>query len=107
MDNSFQSAKNTAIISYLTIFGTVIAIIMNNDSKNSFASFHIRQALGTIISFFALGYFIGYFNSWAVSSAFYLFYFILWIYGFVGALQGEKRLIPLLGPFFQNLFKSL
>lgn len=107
MDNSFESAKNKAVISYLTIIGTIIAIVMNNDSKDSFASFHIRQALGIILSFFALGYFIGYFDSWMVSSAFYIFYFILWIYGFMGALQGEKKLIPILGPLFQKTFKSL
>ena len=41
-----DNGKNTAIISYLTIIGTIIAIILNNDKKNDFASFHIRQALG-------------------------------------------------------------
>jgi uncharacterized membrane protein len=54
-----------------------------------------------------LGYFVGYADSWTVSSAFYLFYFILWIYGFSGALSGQKRLIPVVGAFFQTTFKSL
>jgi uncharacterized membrane protein len=105
MDNN--SGKNTAIISYLTILGAVIAIFMNNDSKDNFASFHIRQALGIFCSFFLLGYFIGYFDSWMVSSAFYIFYFILWIYGFIGAIQGEHRLVPIVGGFFQKTFKNL
>jgi uncharacterized membrane protein len=42
-----------------------------------------------------------------ISSAFYVFYFILWIYGFLGALQGEMKLIPLLGEQFQKIFKNI
>ena len=107
MENTDKS-KNTAIVAYLTIIGSVVAIFMNQDeNKSEFGSFHIRQALGLFISFFLLGYFIGYFDSWTVTSAFYIFYFILWIYGFLGAIQGEKRVLPLVGTFFQSSFKSL
>lgn len=107
MEN-IDKSKNVAIVAYLTIIGSVIAIFMNQEEdKTEFGSFHIRQALGLFISFFLLGYFVGYANSWTATSAFYLFYFILWIYGFSGALQGQKRLLPLVGSFFQNLFKSL
>jgi uncharacterized membrane protein len=107
MEN-IEKAKNTAIVAYLTIIGSVIAIFMNQEeNKSEFASFHIRQALGLFISFFLLGYFVGYANSWTATSAFYLFYFILWIYGFLGAVQGHKRELPLVGGFFQNLFKNL
>ena len=108
MEN-LDKSKNVAIVAYLTIIGSVIAIFMNQEEedKTEFGSFHIRQALGLFISFFLLGYFVGYANSWTATSAFYLFYFILWIYGFSGALQGQKRLLPLVGPLFQNIFKSL
>jgi uncharacterized membrane protein len=105
---NIDKSKNVAIVAYLTIIGSVIAIFMNQEEdRTEFGSFHIRQALGLFISFFLLGYFVGYANSWTATSAFYLFYFILWIYGFSGALQGQKRLLPLVGSFFQNLFKSL
>jgi uncharacterized membrane protein len=63
--------------------------------------------LGIFITFFALGYLIGYFDSWMISSAFYLFFFILWIYGFMGAINGQQKSIPLLGEFYQKLFKNL
>ena len=100
--------KDLAIISYLTIFGAIYAFLKNQDSnKTEFNSFHVRQAFGLFLSFFLLGYFVGNFNSWAVSSAFYVFYFILWIYGFLGALQNQKREIPLVGHFFQTTFKNL
>ena len=107
MEN-IDKSKNTAIIAYLTIIGSIIAIFMNQEeNKSEFASFHIRQAFGLFLSFFLLGYFVGYANSWTATSAFYIFYFILWIYGFLGALQGEKKEIPVVGGLFQNTFKSL
>jgi uncharacterized membrane protein len=99
--------KKIAVIGYLTIIGSVVAIIMNSEKKYSFASFHNRQSLGLFLLFFALGYPIGYFDSWAITMGFYLFFFIFWIYGFMGALQYEQREIPLLGKLFQKLFKSL
>jgi uncharacterized membrane protein len=102
-----EQNKNAAIVAYLTIIGAVIAIFMNNENKSVFASFHIRQALGIFLTFFALGYPIGYFDNWMISSAFYVFFFILWIYGFMGALNGEEKKVPLVGDFYQNLFKSL
>ena len=107
MNTENNNGKTIAIVSYLTIIGTIIAIIMNIENKNKFASFHIRQALGLILTFLALGYPIGYFDSWMVSSAFYLFFFVLWIFGFLGALQGQMTLAPIVGPFFQKLFKGL
>lgn len=102
-----EQNKNAAIVAYLTIIGSVIAIFMNSENKSSFASFHIRQALGIFLTFFALGYPIGYFDSWMISFAFYIFFFILWIFGFMGALNNEEKKVPLLGEFYQNIFKSL
>lgn len=102
-----DKGKTHAIISYLTIIGTIVAIVMNSENRNPFASFHIRQALGVILLFFALGYPVGYYDSWMVSGAFYIFFFILWSYGFIAALSGRMALIPLLGPLFQKAFKGL
>jgi uncharacterized membrane protein len=102
-----KESKNIATIAYITIVGTMIAIFMNGEHKTEFASFHIRQSLGIFLTFFVFSYPIGYFDSGMISGALYLFIFILWIYGFLGMLQNEKRLIPILGSFFQNSFKSL
>ncbi len=106
--NDIEKGKNAAIISYITIIGSVVAIFMNQDeNKSDFASFHIRQALGIFLTFFLLGYPIGYFDSWMVSSAFWLFIFILWVYGFLGCLNNEKRIVPIVGEFYQKFFKNL
>lgn len=99
--------KNTAITAYITIVGTFIAISMNSDEKSSFNSFHIRQALGLFISFFAFAYIVGYFNNLSVTFSFYLCFLVLWIYGFLGAIQGKENEIPLFGKLFQKVFKSL
>lgn len=106
-NNSVQEGKTMAIISYITILGSIIAIFMNMEPKNTYAGFHIRQAFGINLTFYILAYFIGYFDSWMVSSAFYLFIFILWVYGFIAAIQGEKKVVPLLGEHFQKWFKNL
>jgi uncharacterized membrane protein len=84
-------------------------MVMNSDveKKSAFASFHIRQALGLELLFFALGSTIGAFDSWFVTAPFYLFFVVLWTYGFVGALSEKTNMIPLLGPLFQKLFKGL
>lgn len=107
MNNTIEDGKTAAIVSYITIIGTLVAILMNSEKKNEFAYFHIRQALGIFLTFFAFGYFIGYFDSWMITSAFWLFIFILWIYGFLGALEGKMRIVPIVGEFYQKFFKGL
>jgi len=107
MKNTVEEGKNIVIISHITILGTIIALIMNNDTKNPFASFYIRQTLGIFLLFFALGYPVGLFDSWMISSSLYIFIFILWAYSFISALQGQMNLIPFLGVFFQKFFKNI
>lgn len=104
-----EKGKTYAIVSYLTIFGVIIAYFMNNEpeNKSAFASFHIRQSLGLWLTFFALGYIIGSFDSWYVSSGFYLFFAVLFIYGFGTALAKKAYPVPILGPLYQKLFANL
>ncbi len=54
--NDIEKGKNAAIVSYITIIGSIIAIFMNQDeNRSNFASFHIRQALGIFLTFFFIG----------------------------------------------------
>lgn len=99
--------RNTAIVAYLSIVGTVIALFMNNEDKHPFASFHIRQALGIFGVFFPSGVLFGYIDSWMAMLGFCLSVFILWLYGFLTALSGQARPVPFLGVFFQKFFKSI
>jgi uncharacterized membrane protein len=101
-----QEGKTPAIVAYITIIGAVIAIFIN-ENKITFSSFHIRQALGIHITYFALGYFIGYFDSWMITSAYWTFIFILWLFGFLGAINGEYKIVPLVGEWYQKIFKGI
>lgn len=107
MNTTIENGKSAAIVAYLTIIGTIIAYFMNNDTKNSFASFHIRQALGIHITYFVLGAFVSIFDSWMVTYSFWIFIIILWGYGLVTAIQGEQKEVPLLGTQFQKWFSTV
>lgn len=104
-----ERGKRNAIISYITIFGVIIAYFLNNeeDKKSVFASFHIRQSLGLWLTFWALGYIIGSFDSWLVTSGFYLFFAVLFIYGFSSAITGKTQKVPLVGDLYQKIFANL
>lgn len=104
---TFEQGKKYAIISYLTIIGTIIAFYLSNDKKNEFTNFHIRQALGLWLTFFALGYFIGGFNSWFVTLTWYIFFIVLFVYGLISAFAGKTKPVPLVGMIYQKLFASL
>jgi len=108
MDNkTIIEGKTMAIISYITWIGTIIALIMNNKTKNSFAAFHIRQMIGlglfSIANTFIIGSNTGY---WVYGSINFIL-FIFWIIGFVGALQGEEKKVPFVGDLFQDWFKGI
>ena len=104
---TIDQGKTIAIISYLTIIGTIIAFYMNNETKNTFASFHIRQALGLWLTFFALGYIVGNFDSWFITLSFWIFFGVLFIFGFMTAVSGRTQTTPILGDFYQKIFASL
>lgn len=102
-----EEGRQNAIIAYITIIGTVIAILGNAEKKNQYASFHTRQALGLNMLFFAIAFVVSNFDNWMISSAFYLFFSVLWIFGLTNAIQCEHKPIPLIGNMFQQWFKSL
>lgn len=103
MENT-QEGKTTAIVAYFTLLGAIIAITMNNEPKYEFARFHIRQAFGLHIIFLGCALFLSYaFNQYAFYGL-YVFYIVMWIYGFLGALSGKKQSVPVLGPYFQKWF---
>jgi uncharacterized membrane protein len=63
----------------------------------------IGLSILSLVNTFAIGQFVGIWISGAISLAL----FILWVIGFIGALQGEEKKIPLLGDIFQDWFKGI
>ncbi len=101
MANDIEEGKTAAILSYITIIGWIIALVMNQEKKSEFAKFHIRQTLLLMIAAIVLGWipFVG----WIIS----LVLFVFWIIGLIGAIQGQKKEIPLLGKLAQDWFKGI
>jgi len=102
--SSSPPGKTTAIVSYLTIVGALIAITMNLEPKHAFARFHTRQAFGLHLTFIACSLFLSVTFDWYVWVGLYIFYFILWIYGFYAAITDKTTLLPLVGTYFQKWF---
>lgn len=103
-----EEGKTTAIIAYLTIVGLIIAFVMNNDKKNPFAAYHIRQSLGIGVTGLALGLIASIpILGWMVSAFGGIFIIILWVMGLISALNGKNKPVPLLGEKYQEWFKGI
>ncbi|HVS91730.1 MAG TPA: hypothetical protein VHE59_06845 [Mucilaginibacter sp.] len=117
-----DNGKNVAIVSYLSIIGWLIAYFaMHNDKKTELGSYHLRQTL--LFYIFSFGVYI----VWSVivtalifslslglasialllNWIIYIGLFVLWIIGFIGAINGEKKPIPLIGDKAQTMFKGI
>ena len=99
--------KSTALISYIGVFGLLLAYLQNKNIKSNLISFHIRQSLGLSVCFFILGYPIGSFNSWIATFIFWGTYMLINLYAITIVLTGSKKPIPFIGIFFQKMFKSI
>ena len=108
MDNeTIEAGKKVAITSYILGVGVFIAMSMNSEDKNKFASFHIRQGLGITITFVSLGLIVSNFDSLLISFPMWIFIYALWFYGIFTAIKGQTKPIPLLGIYFQKWLKNI
>ena len=100
--------KTIAIIAYLTIIGLVVAFVLNNDKKDEFAAFHIKQSLGLVI--LSLGLFIiGMIPilGWILSFLGSIFLLYLWIMGLINAINHKTKPVPILGHQFEKWFANM
>lgn len=103
-----SEGKTIAIISYLTLIGLIIAFVMNNDKKEAFPSYHIKQSLGIGLTGLALGIvgmvpILGWIAS--ILGSFALLY--LWIMGLVNAVNGREKPVPWIGEKYEEWFKNI
>ena len=107
MTQTADNGKTVAIISYLTIIGWVIAYIMHNNNKTELGAFHLRQMLGLILLGIIVSVLARVIGIPILIWVLQVVLLVLWILGFVGAVQGEKKLIPGIGAQFQEWFKGI
>src|SRR5699024_855796 len=105
---TIERNKTIAILAYITFIGWVIAVVMNHEKKEPFASFHIRQMLGICCTALAIGVismipFLG----WIVYIFGMLLIIFLWISGLIHALNEKEKPVPLLGTKYQEWFKNI
>ncbi len=116
-----DNGKTAGIISYFTIIGWLIAYFgFYQNNKTSLGSYQLRQTLLFHLAYMVIRYGLSFIlgivwlsGSGGIFSLYYLLklvdlaFFILWIIGFIGAVQGEKKEIPVLGGPAQNIFSSI
>ena len=95
-ETEYDMAQVVAVISYLTLIGWLIALVIYGHHKSSLASFHLRQSLGLIITAALLSFIplIGWLLNLGV--------FLAWFCGFYYAIKGVEHSVPLLGGFYQQ-----
>lgn len=100
-----ENEKNIGIIAYLSFVGTILAYFFNLEKKSEFVFFHIRQMLGLLVMYLVSD--IVYTINQMISYGLWALVFVCWLIGIVGAIQYKKQEIPIVGAYFQKLFKTI
>ena len=95
-----MDARAKAIIAHITPIGWLIALILNLNDKEEFASFFIRQTLGIWL--------VGVIVSWipVINIIGGIVIFAFWLLSLVYAIQGDRKEVPF-GYYFQEWFSTL
>lgn len=106
-----MDGKSRGIVAYITLIGWIVAIATNNP-KDKFASFHIRQMLGLVLTGVAIwiANFVLIFIpiiGWLAMLGLGIGLIVFWVMGLVSAINGEEKPLPIIGPLFQDWFKTL
>lgn len=97
--------RTVAIISYLTLIGFVVAVILHSSKKTRLGAFHLRQALGLFVTGFVnlVLAFIPVIG-WILIPVVIVGLLVFLVMGFIGAVQGRMNPVPLLGAYYQKWF---
>ena len=101
--------RTVAILSYITIIGFIIAIVMHGSKKTQLGSFHLRQALGLFVTGVGFGLcviilaFIPIIG-WLAILVGWLSLLALLIMGLIGAASGQQKPVPVMGVHYQKWF---
>lgn len=110
-----DNGKTVAIVSYLSIIGWIIAYVLHGSNKTALGTFHLRQTIALFITGICIWIaqillvFIPYIG-WALDILLIFVYaglFVLWLIGFIGAVNGQEKAMPVIGRRAQEWFKGI
>ena len=101
--------RTVAMLTYLTLIGFIVAIVIHSSKKTALGAFHLRQGLGLLVSGLALGicgFVLAFIPilGWLVVLAAWLGFLVLWLMGLIAAVNGQQKPMPVLGEHFQKWF---
>lgn len=106
-DYNVKEGKTLAVVSYITIIGTLIAFILNQNKRNSFTAYHIRQAIGVFLTGLIVSFLQKYSHFSWVDVILGFGVFLLWAFGIIAAIQGKEKPVPVLGEKFEEWFRNI
>src|SRR5262245_12766928 len=103
--------RTVAILSYITLIGFIVAIVIHSNKKTQLGAFHLRQVLGLIVCGVGFGFcafFLVFipFLGWAAIFAGWITMLVFVVMGFISACTGQQKPLPLLGDKFQAWFAN-
>ena len=99
--------RTAAYVCYITFVGWLIAYFaLYRKGKTDFAGFHMRQSIMIHILSFALKALYSFYGGY-VSVIFFLLLIIIWLIGFLDAVNGRTKPVPVIGLLAQKVFRSL
>lgn len=106
--------KTTAIVSYITIIGWLIAYFSykNRTEKDAYVSYHLEQSLGVFIFSIIISVITGILITViptlsGIFSLLTLVPLILLVLGIINASNEVLKPVPLIGSFFERKFSFL
>ena len=100
--------KTVAIVSYLTLIGFIIALVLHSSKKTQLGAYHLRQTLGLMLTSVAGSIVLGMIPvlGWLASIVLFFAVVALWFIGLLSAIKGEMKPLPVLGKHFEKWFAN-
>lgn len=101
--------KTVAIVSYLTLIGFIVAVVLHGNKKTKLGAFHLRQTLGlfvTGIACWVVNIMLAFIPiiGWLAIFIIWIGLLVFWVMGLIAAAQGQMKPVPILGEHYQKWF---
>jgi uncharacterized membrane protein len=102
-----DQSRLISTVSYITIVGWIIALILrqNENPKSELSLFHLRQSFGLMILSFVTSFatiILSAISLGFIGNIIAICFFILWLIGLIGAIQGRFLKVPFIGDWIQE-----